>query len=153
MDVFSVLLSTEVLLRSAERIHNMSHVPGSLQLGYHLASRQCSRHYCAIGFFSQHPCYSTREQFKSIWRLQKTKHQMSNETLKTSNKRRLSRDEAKSYISIFLLLYIYRCSAFCFHCYTTRGCSSSESKENVHHKRQIWIYRNQNPSFPISPSQ
>lgn len=44
---------------------------------------------------------------------------MSNETLKTSNKRRLSGEEAKSYISIFLLLYIHRehwaSSAFCFH--------------------------------------
>lgn len=81
---------------------------------------------------------------------------MNNETLKPSNKRRLSREEAKSYFNIFHLLYIHRehwaCLAFCFHATATppRGCSSWESEENSHQKRQIWMYRNQYLHCPFT---
>lgn len=73
---------------------------------------------------------------------------MSNETLKISNKRRLSREEAKSYFNIFHLLYIHgeqwACLAFCFHTTATptRGCSSWESKENSRQERRTGMYRN-----------
>lgn len=59
---------------------------------------------------------------------------MNNETLKTSNERRLSREEAKSYLSIFYLLCIHReqwaCLAFCFHttASSARGCSSWDER-------------------------
>lgn len=146
-------------MRSAERIHNMLHVPGSLQLGYYLASSQYSRHCCAVGFFSQHPCCSTREQFKSIWRLKKTKHQTSNETLKTSNKRRLSGEKDKSYISISHLLHIHRenwaCSAFSFTpLLPTRGCSSQkEKKMSIRRGKSEFIRTSTCPFTFLHPSR
>lgn len=59
---------------------------------------------------------------------------MNNETLKTSNERRLSGEEAKSYLSILYLLCIHReqwaCLALCFHATASsaRGCSSWDER-------------------------
>jgi len=43
-------------MKSVERIINILDVSSSFQLEHHLPSRQYSRHYYAIVFFSQHPC-------------------------------------------------------------------------------------------------